>query len=148
MTTNDAEATATHLQWEERFRVGLEAIDKDHQKLFELINQLSDTLHQKSEMDVVRSVVKELYEYTFYHFGREEVVMRRHRYPHFLPHKKMHDDFVRQISMVRDRLAAGLELDTSLLELLDYLRGWLVDHILAQDTQLGHFVLDQESAES
>lgn len=128
------------LVWTDAFRVGHDTIDKDHQKLFALVNRLAEAVAAGGDEAVLREVVRELLDYTVYHFGREEVLMRRYHYPQFLAHKRMHDDFVREISTVRDRLIGRSGEGAVSASLLAFLRDWLTNHILKTDKEVGAYI--------
>lgn len=138
-TAVDASA-AVPLVWTAALSVGHAAIDDDHKRLFDLLNHAQNAVGTQQGEHAVRDVVRELLDYTIYHFGREEVVMRRHRYPDFLEHKKMHDEFVRKVATARDRLILGTGGEVILEPLLVFLRQWLVEHIQGVDKRMAHYV--------
>ncbi|MFQ5533948.1 MAG: hemerythrin domain-containing protein [Sphingomonadales bacterium] len=70
--------------------------------------------------------------------GHEERMMRARGYPDFDHHKSLHDDLVQQVLAIKEDHQAG-KLGVS-LELMNFLRKWLTDHILETDKKLAGFL--------
>ncbi|HYD31022.1 MAG TPA: bacteriohemerythrin [Azospirillaceae bacterium] len=139
MTALDT-AQPVALEWSDEYRTGHDAIDDDHKKLFALVNRLGAAVAAHDD-PAVREVIKELLDYTVYHFGKEEVVMRRFRYTNFLAHKRMHDDFVREVATARDRLIGSAKTGLIPDTLVRFLCDWLSNHILKMDKDLGRHII-------
>lgn len=125
------------VEWQDTYSVGNGAIDADHKRLFELFNEFASAVNNGEGDAIIQYVLKELLDYTDYHFDREERFMRESSYPGFEAHKKMHDDFINQIHDVNNHMDAGGEMGAFVLEVLT---GWLSRHILGADKQLGEFL--------
>lgn len=118
---------------------GIDFIDEEHTKLFAIANEAYELLQNEfilDKYDHIMEVVKELGDYTKYHFNHEEEYMNRIGYKKMFSQKVAHADFIEKIN----------ELDTdnidenqkkSLLDLLDFLNTWLVEHILKEDSLIG-----------
>ena len=122
--------------WNSQFDVGIASIDQQHRRLFEIINQLDDTLAIDSEQRAVLELVDELIDYTHYHFEHEENLMREAGYSaaNFAEHETQHRDFVAK--MFEERQKAIIDPDTVSKELLEYLVNWLSEHILFSDQKM------------
>ena len=118
------------LIWTDALRVGVDAIDRDHQVIFALTNRVSQTDLTHEEM---AEIVHEMIAYTAYHFRREEAIMRACGYPNFENHCDYHK---RLEDEIRKRAQNWLENDNELqlLELRQFLRDWWSQHILNIDT--------------
>lgn len=116
--------------WSDAYSLGLPEIDDQHKVLIDLINQLWDAIIKRARPEEMLTIVEELEKYTISHFGAEETFMRMTGYPEFDRHKKFHDDFVARIGAEKKVVQAGGHLS---LELLKYLRDWLINHILVAD---------------
>ncbi len=119
--------------WTGEFSLNMPEIDQQHQQLIELINQVwaatIDKQHNKVEM--IR-IVYALERYTVTHFTAEEIFMREIGYAKFAEHKQAHDQFVARIRQEKARVAAGERLN---LDIVHYLKDWLINHILVADKQ-------------
>lgn len=116
--------------WSDAYSIGMAEIDDQHKVLIDLINQLWDAIIKRARNEEMLAIVEELEKYTISHFGAEETFMRVTGYPEFDRHKKIHDEFVARIAAEKRVVQAGGHLS---LELLKYLRDWLINHILVAD---------------
>lgn len=124
-----------------KYYTGIELVDKEHRKLFEIIGEVNalihnDLLHDKYD-EIVR-LLDELREYTKFHFEDEEAYMQKINSPMLEAQKRAHQAFVDKLmSIDLDKLE---EIDDNqqeyLHELIEFLGGWLINHILKMDTQI------------
>ena len=117
--------------WKDDMSVGIKVIDEDHKKLIGLINDLQRAVCYHMGESYERKALKELVDYTKYHFEREEGLMQSNEYPDFDAHKKEHEVMIANVGKYlaaydKDR---GLTID----KLCDFLKSWLVNHIRGTD---------------
>ncbi len=120
---------------------GIEQIDTEHEKLFELINRTMQLLHNDLLQDKyhqVREVMEELKEYADTHFFNEEAYMAAINDPELERQKKQHAAFREKIDVLDFSNIDELENQHEMLEeLLEYLVRWLYHHILSSDILIG-----------
>lgn len=120
---------------------GIEEIDKEHEKLFRLINETFDLLHNdrlKDKYREVRRILAELVRYTKEHFANEEAYMESIHDPELDIQKKEHKAFRQKIAELDVLAIEGLEEQQETLEkLMEYLTRWLYHHILGSDILIG-----------
>ena len=124
-----------------KYYTGIELVDREHRKLFEIIGEVNalihnDLLHDKYD-EIVR-LLDELREYTKFHFEDEEAYMQKINSPMLEAQKRAHQAFVDKLmSIDLDKLE---EIDDNqqeyLHELIEFLGGWLINHILKMDTKI------------
>ena len=86
-------------------------------------------------MEVVGPVLRELDEYSRHHFAEEENWLRIIGYPGLQYQKKQHEFFISQVTELRDRYSKG---DASIpISMQEFLRDWLLSHILEPDKNTG-----------
>ena len=66
--------------WNDSYKTGVELIDRQHKKLVDILNQLDESLAERSGHQVLLNLLNELVEYTKYHFKAEEELMRSLEY--------------------------------------------------------------------
>mgnify|MGYP001558302938 CR=1 FL=1 len=120
------------MQWNESLKVGIDAVDGDHQKLVGMVNELFDAMQAGRGKDVLGKVLDELASYTAQHFAREESYFARTGYPDSAAHKKEHDDLRKQVNDVQAKFKSGATA-TLTIDVLNFLRDWLVKHIKGSD---------------
>ena len=128
------------IEWQDSYRIGSPAIDGDHQTLVSLMNQLFEAREASQSGEVVGSVFTVLVEYTINHFYREERLMELGSYPDLPAHRAEHADLTGKVQGFMDRYAGGNDVVVD--ELCEFLKDWLVGHILAVDTRYKPYVVD------
>ena len=66
------------ITWESKLEVGIKTIDKQHRKWVELYNALDRALETGEEEKKLAETLDALIDYSGYHFGTEEALMRQH----------------------------------------------------------------------
>jgi hemerythrin-like metal-binding protein len=120
------------LIWTNSMRIGVDAIDKDHQTILSLLNRVA---RNSIGATGVEEIIEELAHYARYHFKREEVVMEICNYPAIASHREQHRKMTAQINELVEiwRVSKSTKL---LAELRQLLRDGLVDHIIEADTDI------------
>lgn len=129
------------LKWKDEYAIGVEEIDEQHQRLFEIGNEIYDLLENyllPDKYDKIVEIVLELKDYTKYHFESEEKYMMSIKYPGFLRQKVAHDDFIKEIESV-EFTAIDEDQDGHIKKLLNFIFGWVLDHIIKSDVGIKNF---------
>lgn len=126
-----------YLTWDDSYSVRVKEIDTQHKKLVEMINNLHDAMKQGKGKDVMTKVLKDLVDYAASHFATEEKYMTKFNYPQSSLHKSEHEKFVKQVLDFQNDFTAGKVAIT--LEVMNFLKDWLVKHILGTDKKYSSF---------
>jgi len=126
------------IRWDQEFSVGIEGIDKQHQSLFDAINDFYSNINRKGSHESLMLLLNKLKDYTVYHFQTEEQLMQRYSFPGYASHKKQHDSFIDKINDIEQRIKTG-KLVIS-IEVTNFLKEWLVNHILKTDKSYSAFL--------
>lgn len=118
------------ITWSPEYELGIAVIDRQHQRIVELINTLDQLLDDPDAHLGVSRVLYDLVDYTESHFGFEEDLLQAAGFAGVDEHHGAHQNFARQISVMQRRHEAGEDVAGLLLALLER---WLVQHILAED---------------
>lgn len=118
------------IDWDKSFSIGMDEIDDQHKVLFEIINHLWEEVVAREKGSSVVATIEELERYTVTHFTAEESFMRSHHYSKFDTHKQQHDAFIARIRQERAAVEAGATVS---LDLINFLKDWLINHIMVQD---------------
>ena len=119
-------------EWSELFETGIKAVDEQHQCLVDLVNQLSHASDEAST-EQIDLALKELADYTVYHFQCEEAIMLDGGVSpsHVVPHQETHRHFICQVSdWIEQR---NKNEAPTIHQMLDVLSNWLIFHILGDD---------------
>ncbi len=123
------------IKWKEDYIIGVDKIDEQHKKLFEIANKAYELLKNEfciDKYDRIVEILDELKEYTVYHFKSEEEYMISIGYKKFLSHKVEHDEFIKKITNI-DFKSIDEDQDKYLLETLEFVVSWISGHILGRD---------------
>ena len=89
------------IMWDNRYNLGVEEIDKEHQRLFAIIRKivgLVENGEERKAQHACREGVKFFKNYTIIHFAHEENFMSSLNYGGYERHKKIHDDLKKTAS--------------------------------------------------
>lgn len=127
------------VEWEERFNLGIEAIDRDHRHLLELLNRSYNAVILDRNINELRYIFHDLLEYADRHFSAEEVMMRRYGYGGTEAHMAEHEAFRVRVGELLDRLLAPEFVFD--VELVNFLEEWLLNHIQRVDREYAAVVV-------
>lgn len=130
-------------EWDPSYNLGVNEIDEHHQKLVELINKAYDVILYSTKRRDIEHILKELMDYTNYHFDVEERMMKEAKFSGYRSHVKRHNEFKMQL----DALYAGYHSGEAFVstDVVLFLREWLVSHILKADKKCADFLLQCRS---
>lgn len=122
------------IEWKSQYSVENQRLDEQHQKLFELVNEILEAMKTEKSRDAVfiASVLKQLYEYTQYHFRSEENLFVGTGYPFVEEHIQAHRDFTGKVKeMVADQNKIGSSLNA--VRIAQTANAWITDHVMRFD---------------
>ena len=134
-TDNVEEESADPFAFTSKYLVGVSIIDDEHKRLFEIIKEANDVMHNDflyDKFDQISNVLGELVEYTKVHFADEEKYMESINYEGLEDQKRAHSMFVEKIENINLDDVDDNQ-DEYLTEILNFLLDWLVNHILKAD---------------
>ena len=142
-----SEQTEDQFAFTDKYRTGIELVDDEHKRLFEIIKDTNDVIHTEllhDKYDEIMRLLAELREYTEVHFSDEEAMMERIHYPDIDAQKRAHSAFVgRLVEIDLSELdAMDDNQEEYLQDLIQFLLSWLSNHILGMDKKIGAYVTE------
>lgn len=122
-------------QWKEEYKLGVDFVDEQHKKLFEISSRAYELLNNSlaiDKYDRIMEIISELKDYTVFHFSQEEEYLAKNNYKKLLSHKIEHDAFIRKFAEI-DLNKVEYQQDAYILEILEFLSKWIIEHILVRD---------------
>jgi hemerythrin len=119
------------LIWDDKYSVGVEEIDKQHQHMFNTINNLLDVISTNSPKEKLDEVISGLVEYKKYHFETEEKYFREFDYEGREEHEAKHNEFTKNFLALRAQYPEN-NIEFA-FKLIDFLEDWLIDHLITMD---------------
>lgn len=124
------EKKAVLMEWSDALKIGVGSIDKQHEKLVGLLNDLYDGFQSGRGREAVGSVLDGLIDYTATHFKYEEDIFDKIGYAETVQHKKEHQALVARVLEVQKKYREGEVLTQ---DVMAFLKNWLEHHILGTD---------------
>lgn len=133
-------------RFDSRFVVGIDQVDQEHRRLFEIAGRVHDCLMTDSTTaaDAARSAVAELLDYTETHFASEEGLMAAAGFPELDAHRSLHRTLIAQARDMEMRAEIGER--NMPVELNRFIAHWLIDHIMTRDKRFGEYFAAQAAS--
>ncbi len=129
--TANASGKAAFIEWTEALSVGDSTIDRQHQRLIQIINKLHDAMRSQTAKAMLGELLEQLIAYTDEHFSYEEGRMRACAYPHLVSHQRLHTELLGQVRDLQTKFNQGKR--NMNMELMNFLKAWLTKHIQKTD---------------
>jgi len=124
------------LHWENRYSVGIEAVDHEHRELVDLINRLYEEARAHGSKVAVLGFFGDLFKAISAHFALEERVMRERSYDQLTQHKSDHERLLDEIrDIMEDYEMTDLFDERLLAQRLD---AWFSPHFETHDARFHH----------
>lgn len=125
----------TFMPWEDRYELGISAIDAQHRGLVDAMNKVhaavSADCGEAAGRDLLR-MVDDLAALTRRHFASEEAYMESIGFSGLDQHRTIHELLMRQLADHRNRVAETGSADP---KLFSFLKLWLQSHICGIDAK-------------
>jgi hemerythrin len=128
------------MEWSEQFATGIQRIDTQHKRLFEMTADFQAALDEGAGARTYGTLLHTLTIYTHTHFGFEDQCMNAYRCPVARKNKAAHGKFMAVFSEFQRRYAAHGFDRADAGALIDFLDQWLTEHIGRIDVQIKPFV--------
>ncbi len=123
------------IQWQEKLNTGVDEIDQQHRHLIDVCNKafaLTKLEDGIDHYDEIMEILKELTDYTEYHFSFEEGLMQKFNYDSLDQHKMEHYLFMKKVSKM-DLDKIDQNQDQAIGDIINMLVDWVSSHILDTD---------------
>lgn len=126
------------MTWSDSLSVGIASIDAQHQWLVDATNRLhAEITKPEPDRAVLGEILEGLVDYTMNHFVAEEEMFERFGYPETAAHKAEHNALTAKVMQLLLQFEDGESVGEPVLE---FLKNWLLHHILKVDRAYGPFL--------
>lgn len=133
-----------YFQWDaEKLSVLVDAMDREHQNLIAIMNELHERHTAGASTAELAIIVKRLGDYTAQHFNDEERYLESIRFPGLDSHKAIHRDLLARFG---DHVAKFQKTGKLEAEFFAFLSAWLKMHIRGLDRKYGEFATGKKAA--
>ncbi len=125
----------SQFEWKEEFKIGVEVIDKEHQKLFKIINKLLAFKEDEATRQwACREGIKFFKKHAVSHFADEETYMDSISYEGLEQHRHLHKGFRENtLPALEQEMEQSAYSPDSVEHFLGVCAGWLIGHTLTED---------------
>jgi hemerythrin len=127
--------------WEDKYSLQIAEIDRQHQKLFALFNELYEAMQDGHAREVIDKVLTSVIDYTVYHFAFEEKLLREAGFKEEAAHRAEHAKLAEQAKALALKLKQAGNDTTVVIATLKLLGEWLTRHIMVSDKQFAPFLI-------
>ena len=121
------------------YYIGID-IDQEHKQLFDYASEAYELLQEEftpDKYDKIDAILEKLRDYTVKHFSDEEAYMESIQYKKIFTQKIQHQEFINKLDEFIDQHEKDEEnQDEQIMDILNYLTDWLINHILHVDGQI------------
>ncbi len=128
------------IDWDDSYSVSVAELDNQHKQLVAMINQLHQAMLTGQNKQVLSPILAGLTSYANTHFATEENYFDKFGYLGTATHKFEHQNFVKKIKDFQQQFEAGKTMLS--LEVMEFLKSWLLNHIKVQDKKYSKFFND------
>ncbi len=122
------------------YYIGIDMIDQEHKQLFDYAGEAYDLLQEEftpDKYDKIDAILEKLRDYTVKHFSDEEAYMESIQYKKIFTQKIQHQEFINKLDEFIDQHEKDEgNQDEQIMDILNYLTDWLINHILHVDGQI------------
>lgn len=123
----------------DEYRTGITFVDEEHKELFHITDKANKYLHHDfaygNGYDEITGILQELKDYSERHFKDEEDYMERIQYEGLPAQRRAHESFIARFENI-DMDAVDGDPKVYLESLIEFLLGWLINHILYTDKKI------------
>ena len=121
------------LQWQPRFSLHVPELDAQHQKLFDLINNLHRSLADDCDQAYLSDMLDAMTNYLHEHFSAEERYLAKH--PAFASHQYEHVQFMEKTLDFMKSFKEEPDSASLCREIHTFLSRWLLNHTTGLDVE-------------
>ena len=131
-------------QWNTANAVYLAEVDAEHRAIYQAAGELHQASMGSAPAERILEILRSLIAHSEDHFAHEERLMQTSNYEAYAWHKQSHDTARKRLAEFAARMEAGSTGEVE--ELLEFLSGWLRDHVGVADRMMSAYVRNYQRA--
>ena len=132
------------MMWKDKYKIGVELIDKQHEELFRRVSDFTRTIRGEEDwnarLDKVKETMLFMKDYVIDHFNEEEIYQEQINYPDIEIHKEAHAKFKEGIDNYVKIFEEEGFTEEKIQEFGGRLMDWLIMHVGNMDQKIGEYV--------
>ena len=125
----------TQFEWKDEYKIGVDIIDREHQRIFKIINKLFTFREEEKDSQwTCQEGIKYFKGHAIKHFADEEAYMDSIGYEGLEAHRRIHRDFRENtLPALEQELEQASYAPEAVDHFLGVCAGWLIGHTLTED---------------
>jgi hemerythrin-like metal-binding protein len=138
------EKSEWEIVWSDFLSVGVPEMDDEHRQFISRVNELNKAIIESEDKATVERMMDLMLMEAAHHFGHEQELLARWKYPETAAHSARHAELTAQFERVMKQFA---ETDISFVWALKglHVKQLLIEHLLKEDMKYRDFLRAQES---
>ena len=132
------------IEWKTRYIVGVEEIDSQNKRIFQLLNKLAAAVDAGKSHRDLSYILSDVLNHFRYHFTSEDVFLEDH--PDYDIHHQLHCDFTEKARKYEEQSRTDEKFNFK--KIINLLADWHKDHILKVDVKDFQYLLDKTVIEA
>ena len=87
------------MKWVPDYNTGIDVIDDQHKRILDYINEI-DGIDANTDRARIKQILENIIDYTQSHFTFEESLQEEAGYKYRVPHKRVHDLFIKRLNLI------------------------------------------------
>lgn len=134
--------------WKERYKIGVDKIDRQHEELFDRLSSFTRAVmicsSDKGKAEKIAETFEFLEGYFVEHFELEESYQEKIGFPEAAYHKKAHDNFAKDIKKYHERFKKNELTEEELKIISAKFMVWLIMHVGHEDVKMAEYLNEKE----
>lgn len=127
------------VRWKKTFSTDVVSVDNEHRVLVDALNNFADAFYNDPDSFDVLATFDGIATEAIHHFDHEETVMYNMAYPRYKQHREKHKWLLADLAKRRAEIADDPQ-NARFDEILQYLKYWLMRHMVSEDTHLHRYL--------
>ncbi len=132
-----------NIHWEESMKIGVPAIDEQHEELILQFEKLSKAVIEGGGIEGIGKLLSYLKEYAANHFSDEDNLMVLYKYPGIEEQRKQHAIFKENIDKLTDMLIRDVPTREIAIKIDATLIRYFINHVRNLDAKIADFIKPQ-----
>ena len=137
--------------WKEKYRIGVEQIDKQHEELFQrvtsFVEMLRAPLEWSEKVGKVNDTLAFMQDYVVTHFRDEEEYQKQIGYTDLVKHEKIHTDMVAYVGDFAVQYEKTGYNEQLVQQFGGKLLAWLINHVTFEDQRIADYARRKAEAD-
>lgn len=133
--------------WKEKYKIGVEQIDQQHEELFRRVADFVTTLRSPVEwsekVEKVNTTLEFMKDYVVIHFHDEETYQRKIGYEKLDAHIKIHNNMVQYVVEFAEHYERTGCNEMLMQQFAGKLLAWLINHITEEDQKIADYAREK-----